>query len=328
MLALSKTEMGAQPQRFRFGFIASSDNHSARPGTGYKEYDRNDMTEMRFASFASGVLGMPDEREPAAKSERPEILDGSRFFGILETERQASFFLTGGLVAAHARGRGRDAIWESLERREVYGTSGPRILLWFDLVNPPGEEALELPMGSSVTMGSSLTLTDASQGPAFRVRAVGSFEQQPGCPDYSQDALSPEALARLCAGECYHPSDRRRLITRIEVVRIRPQVRPDEAVAALIEDPWRILPCKPDPSGCRVTFSDPDFAQAGRDTLYYVRAIEEPSLAVNARNIECQNVPSSDDCLGETEERAWSSPIFVDFEPRAQAQARTETSGR
>jgi hypothetical protein len=194
----------------------------------------------------------------------------------------------------------------------VYGTSGPRILLWFDLLNPPGSLGQELPMGSSVT------LDEPHGGPIFRVRAVGSLAQKPGCPAYAVAAVGAEGIRRLCGGECYHPSDRRRLITRIEVVRIRPQLRQSEPIEPLIEDPWRVLPCDPDVSGCRVTFSDPDFSASGRDAVYYVRAIEEPSLAVNASGIGCQGVPIDDDCLGEVEERAWSSPIFVDHARRPQ----------
>ena len=30
--------------------------------------------------------------------------------------------------------------------------------------------------------------------------------------------------------------------------------------------------------------------------------------------VGCLDAPLEDDCLGEVEERAWSSPIFVDFE--------------
>jgi hypothetical protein len=69
------------------------------------------------------------------------------------------------------------------------------------------------------------------------------------------------------------------------------------------------------------TFTDPDFLSGSRDVLYYVRAIEEPSAAIGADPLRCErdaqgsctrSVPCSDpDCLSPTEERAWSSPIFV-----------------
>ncbi len=318
MMALSrKDEDGdddAPPLRFRFGFIASSDNHSARPGTGYKEVARTEFTEARFGNFIHTPLARGADREPRAESKKVELASIQAPFLVFETERQASFFLNGGLAAVHATGRDRGAIWEALKRREVYGTSGPRILLWFDLLNAPAGRPM--PMGSEVSL---------ARNPIFQVRAVGSFEQKPGCPADAIDAMEPDRLARLCQGECYNPSDRRRLVSRIEVVRIRPQQSPDEEIGGLIDDPWKVLPCPADPAGCQVAFSDEEYATAARDALYYVRAIEAPSLAVDVDALGCRydesgrcvevhpcfDRPSSDDCLSETEERAWSSPIFV-----------------
>ena len=308
---------GAAPARFRFGFTASSDVHSARPGTGYKEYARTVTTEARFATFGEGALGGgAPSSEPRPESQAFDPAQSSAgFFGLRETERGASFFLTGGLVAAHTTGRTRDDIWDALQRREVYGTSGPRMLLWFDLVNGPA--GARLPMGSDVVMEAN---------PTFEVRAVGSLEQQPGCAAWAGNALSPERLERLCRGECYHPSDTRRPISRVEVVRIRPRAEPAEPIGELVDDPWRVYRCEPDPVGCRITFTDPEFVAAGRDVVYYVRAIEVPSLAVDASPLGCEydaegncvqvhpcaRRPVEDDCLDEVEERAWSSPIFVD----------------
>jgi hypothetical protein len=169
--------------------------------------------------------------------------------------------------------------------------------------------------------------------PIFQVRAVGSFEQHPGCPDYA-DQLSPERLERLCMGECYNPSDRRRRITRIEVVRIRPQISAGEDVSGLIDDPWLAFDCEPDPAGCAVTFTDPDFAQEARDALYYARAYEESTPGINAGNLRCEldgngacvathpcpgPAGDADDCLAPYEPRAWSSPIWVDFGPTTPA---------
>ncbi len=311
---------GAEPAHFRMGFMSSSDNHYARPGTGYKEKFRRGMTESQGANpEIGGPVGgffLPPDEEPVSESV-PFTFDQPSF-QVFEVERQASFLTTGGLIAVHAEGRDRGAIWDAMQRREVYGTSGPRLLLWFDLLNPPGSRGTSAPMGTEVAMGES---------PIFQVRAVGSFEEKPGCPDYASEALGAERLQHLCKGECHHPSDTRREITRIEVVRIRPQESPDEDVKQLIDDPWKVFPCDRDPAGCVVTFSDPDFADAGRDTLYYARAFEEPKPGINAGNLRCERdaegncvdvdpcpgpAGRDDDCLAPHEPRAWSSPIWVD----------------
>jgi hypothetical protein len=316
MMALGRDDGQGGPFRFNFGFIAASDNHSARPGTGYKEVARTEFTEQRFGEMRSTPIGFVSD-PPEFSSEPVPFEFNSKLAGPLsafEVERNASFFLNGGLAAAHSAGRDRDAIWDAMERKEVYGTSGPRILLWFDLLNPPGRGPA--PMGSQVELAVN---------PIFQVKAVGSFEQNPGCGADATSALEPDRLARLCQGECYNPSTERRSITRIEIVRILPQRSPDEQIMGLVQDPWRVVDCEPDPAGCVATFSDESYLREGRDALYYARAIEAPSLAVAADPLGCRRDesgrcvqvdpcfgrPNDDECLSQTEERAWSSPIFV-----------------
>ena len=323
IMALRDFGDAENPKRFDFGFMASSDNHSARPGTGYKEIERLDVTEARLGALGSLIdMATADPEEPAPRSRAfvPEDWAG-QFFSTRETERAGSFFMTGGLTAVHAEGRGRQAVWDAMQRKEVYGTSGPRILLWFDLLNPPGS------LGRGVPMGGSTAMADA---PIFQVRAAGSFEQKPGCPEEVTGTLEPEHLERLCSSECYFPSDRRRAITRIEIVRVTPQDFAGEAVEELIQDPWRVFQCAPNPDGCVVTFTDPDFASGARDVLYYARAIEAPSLAVAHDPLGCERDEQGrclsvspcrardDDCLAPAEERAWSSPIFVEHVGRAE----------
>ncbi len=313
MLAKGDFENPDEPRHTTMGFIASSDNHSARPGTGYKEFGRRRMTEARGApseSWRRTMFGDRGEPEPESISYTLDDLMERPPFELMWMERQASFFITGGLVAVHALERTREAIWDALQSRNVYGTSGDRILLWFDLKNGP-EGAM--PMGSELSLSGT---------PKFEVRAAGSFEQKPGCaPDVIQ-TLGEERVEQICAGECYNPGDRRRRITRIEVIRIQRQQSEDEPVAELIEDPWKTIPCPEGPELCVATFEDASYQALGRDTLYYVRAIQEPTPTVNGGGLRCKGddcepcygnfrTPADDDCLVDSEERAWSSPIFL-----------------
>ena len=95
-----------------------------------------------------------------------------------------------------------------------------------------------------------------------------------------------------------------------------------------MEDPWLVLPCQDEGRGCRVRFEDREPAD-GRETVYYVRALQQPTPAVNADPMRCErdaqgtclrarscpaagpDFDPADDCLAPVRERAWSSPIFV-----------------
>lgn len=283
-----------EPQRVKFGLIGSSDGHQARPGNSFKEFDRVGQTDTKDLGIAALTPALV----------RPDGESGS-------------FYYTGGLVAVHAQGRHRDAIWDALSNRQVYATSGDRMLVWFDLLNGPSGE---VPMGSEVVMRGT---------PRFRVRALGAFEQQPGCPDFAVAALGEERLEELCRGECYRPGgDKRKAITRIEVIRIRPQVSPDERIAPLIEDTWRVFNCPADGQGCTVEFEDPEYDISGRPALYYARVIQQVEPLISGDPFGCtydeegncvarnycvgESATRDNNCLSEAEPRAWTSPIFLE----------------
>jgi len=321
MLAIRDFSKPGEPRGFHFGFIGSSDIHSARPGTGYKEMFRGEFTDGRGANEEgdtrpTGLFGSSNEADEAVDESVRFVSSGESPMRLFEIERASAYMATGGLVAVHSTGRDRQSIWDALQRKEVYATSGRRTLLWFDLI----EANQTLPMGSTT---ARRTL------PRFRVRAAGSFEQKPGCPEDTWKALGKERAEHLCRGECYFPSDTRRPITRVEVVRIRPQLHADEDVNGLVEDPWRTFPCPADGGGCVVEFADTEYESQGRDTVYYARAIEAEDDLIHGSNPlgcefdedgECVSIDpcggmtvKTDDCLSRAEPRAWSSPIYLNY---------------
>ena len=287
----SQINTGGVLNSFKLGLIGSTDNHKARAGAGYKEFARKSMGDSWGAK--------------------------DNLTWILPPERGASFYSTGGLVAVHADRLDRNKIYDSLYEREVYATSGERILLWFNLIN--GQE--EIPMGSELAL---------SENPFFEVRAVGSYKQLPGCPDYVNNSMSKEEIERLCLNECYNPTNERNLIDRIEVIKITPTEKLD-ALDNAIQDPWLIFDCNDTGQGCLISFEDKQFTKDKVSSVYYIRAIQEESLAVGGDPLRCEynengecikikpcyasgpEFEPSDDCLAPIGERAWSSPIFLNY---------------
>ena len=232
-----------------------------------------------------------------------------------ESERQETFFTTGGLAAVHVDSRSREGVWEAFKRRETYGTSGPRILLWFDLITENGL----VPMGSEITV---------DENPTFQVKAVGSFKQKPGCPDYSLGKRSAEDIKNLCMNECFNPSSERYSISRIEIIKVLPEINTSENPEELIMDPWKTFECEENKASCKIRFQDEDFVSDNRDATFYVRAIQEPTERINGKNLRCTyddqgncietnfcyggyKTDIEDNCISMSEERAWSSPIYL-----------------
>ena len=94
--SLAKTDFSDpdNPKNYRWGFIAASDVHSARPGTGYKEVLRLKNTDGNGPS------------EPRVAAALPGLSSN------IELARFSSFLTTGGLAAVHSKDR----------KKHLYGT--------------------------------------------------------------------------------------------------------------------------------------------------------------------------------------------------------------
>jgi len=92
-------KLGVNP--FTFGLIGSTDTHLAAPGL---------VSEAGFVGHAAGIV--------THRLETPPMPD-------------SIWYNPGGLAVIWAEENSRDSLFEAMKRREVYGTSGPRMILRF-----------------------------------------------------------------------------------------------------------------------------------------------------------------------------------------------------
>jgi hypothetical protein len=271
--------LGVNP--FKFGLIASTDTHLGTPGA-VDERDHPGHGGAGAPAARELPRGLPDDFE----------------------------FNPGGLAVIWAEENSRDALFEAMRRREVYGTSGPRHLVRFfggwelpeDLCGR--EDFVATGYARGVPMGGDLP-TRGAAAPVFAVSAL----RDPGTGRGPGTALQ---RIQIVKGWLENGTPRERVI----------EVAGDAASGASVD----LATCEPTGPGadglCRV-WRDPDF-DASQRAFYYARVVENPSCrwstrVCNAKGVDCRDPSAVPEELAvcceagrakTIQERSWTSPIW------------------
>jgi hypothetical protein len=266
-------EQGFNP--YRFGVVAASDTHG--------------FSEQSFDSTFTG--GDQPPVSPGRGSIPVSNDNGSR--GYLETPSR--YYGGSGVTGVWAEANTRDAIFEALRRKETFGTSGPRVRVRFAAGYDAGDAASD----SRVPQGGDLKARATS--PEFLVWALadpnhGALQRMQVIKGWYEDGKAQEKVFDVACsdGLAVDPATRRCPDNGARV---------DLATCAVSEGVGA--------GELRTTWTDPEFQPTLR-AFYYVRVLENPSCRWSTWDAIRAGVPPRPDLAATTQERAWSSPIWVE----------------
>ncbi|MFK7908318.1 MAG: DUF3604 domain-containing protein, partial [Chitinophagales bacterium] len=270
-------KLGVNP--FKFGLIGSSDGHNS---SGAVEEDNY------FGKFGS-LDGDPKSRI---------IGDDKRFL-------RAKYMSAAGLAGVWAEENTRDAIYEALERKETFATSGPRIKVRFfggwdySEGSFSTDDWVKNAYQKGVSMGSDLTKTSKDESPSFLVWAVKDAEGA------NLDRIQVVKGWVDAEGKTYEKifdivwSDNRELDAKGKLPPVGNSVNEKEATytndigAVTLQSVWK----------------DPEF-DAAQSAVYYLRVLEIPTPRWSTYDAKAMGISPPKDVDKTIQERAWSSPIW------------------
>lgn len=272
-------EIGVNP--FAFGMIGSTDTHNANPGDT-EEWDFRGMAGMMSATAVRRI------RKGGAKGGRGTLLRNP-----------------GGLAAIWAPENTREALFDAMQRKEVYATSGTRIRLRFfasfgferDMLDNP--ELLDMAYKEGVPMGSTLgriseevpeilvwAMQDPLSAPLDRVQIIKGWTENGETFETVQDVM--------CSGNRAIDPETKRCAEIISTVDLSNCAIDKSSGAAELKTIW----------------TDPDY-RSEQNAFYYARVIQTPTCRWSTYDsLRMGRVPPSGVPATSTE-MAWSSPIWV-----------------
>ncbi|MEY3016878.1 MAG: hypothetical protein RL336_13 [Pseudomonadota bacterium] len=282
-------QIGANP--FRFGLIGATDSHTALPTAsednwfGKVALFEPSRREMRFTEKVLGRIPASDGSDNTA----------------LSVETSAS-----GLTAVWARENTREGIWNALNNKETYATTGTRIgLRFFAGYDFTPEDVLrsdfaERGYAGGVPMGGTLQ-AEMAKYPRFIIRAQadsqGAFLDRVQVIKLWVDdsGESHEKIYDVAvAGDRTVDDSGRALAPVGNTVDVASATYSNSIGEAVLMAYWQ----------------DPQFNPA-EHAMYYVRVLEIPTPRWSTKDAMFYGEPLPENVPSSIQERAYSSPVWV-----------------
>ena len=298
---------------YQFGFIGSSDTHSAAS----QNVESNFVSKLGLLSGSGERRGSVPQAGIAGEISylSDKVVNGIRgrpnlrmkIDGNVYTAGAAPTFGASGVAAAWAEENTRESLYSAFRRKEVFATSGPRMQIrlfagyGFDESMLTQSDGIERAYATGVTMGGNLRPNENAGGeqpsnPRFLVMASADTESAPlqrlqmikGWVD--ADGTHEEVIDVACAGGAAPVANR--CPDNGAKVDVSNCAINEETGAGHLSALWR----------------DPAFDQDQR-AFYYARVIENPTCRWSTWDANREGVAPRPDLPTTIQERAWSSPI-------------------
>jgi hypothetical protein len=278
-LALEQS-LGTNP--YKFGMIGSTDSHTSLAA----------VQEDNFFGKHSGAEPNPERMShPFMETDEGKIMGWQ--------------MASSGLAAVWATENTREAIFDAMERKEVYATTGSRMMVRFfggwEFTAEDASNRLPADVGyvKGVPMGGDLSNARDGQSPTFLVAALkdpfgGNLDRIQIIKGWlDAQGKTHEKVYDVAWSDDRKPDKKGKLPAVGNTVDIKNATWTNTIGATELITVWK----------------DPDFDPAQK-AFYYARVIEIPTPRWTAYDAKYFNIDAPADAEMSTQERAYTSPIW------------------